>query len=125
MNAGVGCSSPTGERMAGCELSSDLKAFPRGVVVEAFGARSRSVFSGMSRLRELFLGVSIGCLTGSGHLRELKRLYLAAIAALLLMSSREGLRPSFSSLKLFSQLLSSSRKMVVSVATADMFGLWC
>jgi hypothetical protein len=110
--------------MSGCELSSDLKAFPRGVVVAALGARSLSALSGMSRLRELFFGVSIGCLTGSGCLRELKSLYLAAIVAWLLMSSRVGLRPPFSSLKVFSQLLSSSRRRIVSVATSDMFGLW-
>ena len=121
IKAGVGCSSLTGESMGGCNcaLSSDLKALPRGVVVAAFGARSLSALSGTSRLRELFFGVSIGCLLYSGYLRELKRLYLAAIAALLLMSSREGLRP-LSCLKVFSQILSSSRKMLVSVATSDM-----
>lgn len=122
MKAGVGCSSRTGESMGGCGcvLSSVLETFPRGVVVAAFGARSLSAFSGMSRLRELFFGVSIGRLAGSGHLRELKRLYLAAMAALLLMSSREGLRPSFSSLNLFSQLLSSSRSELVSSSSTDM-----
>ena len=127
IKAGVGCSSLTGESIGGCScvLSSDLKALPRGVVVAAFGARSLSVFSGTSRMRELFFGVSTGAgLAYSGYLRELKRLYLAAIAALLLMSSREGLRP-LSSLKVFSQTLSSSRKVLVSVAASvDMFYVW-
>lgn len=113
--------------MGGCDcvLSSDLKALPRGVVVAAFGARSLSALSGTSRLRELFFGVSTGAgLAYSGYLRELKRLYLAAIAALLLMSSREGLRP-LSSLKVFSQLFSSSRKILVSVVTSvDMLDVW-
>lgn len=120
MKAGVGCSSLTGESMACCcgALSSDLKALPRGVVVAAFGGRSLSALSGTSRLREPFFGVSTGGLVYSGYLRELKRLYLAAIAALLLMSSREGLRPLFS-LKVFSQLFSSSRRVLVSVATSD------
>lgn len=127
MNAGVGCSSLTGESMGGCNcaLSSDLKALPRGVVVAAFGARSLSALSGTSRLRVFFFGVSTGAsLVYSGYLRELKRLYLAAIAALLLMSSREGLRP-LSSLNVFSQLFSSSRKILVSVATSvDMLYIW-
>jgi len=124
MKAGVGCSSLTGDSMGGCGcvLSSDLKALPRGVVVAAFGARSLSALSGMSRLRELFFGVSMGCLTHSRYLRELKRLYFAAIAALLLMSSRDGLQP-LSILNVFSQLLSSSRKMSVSVATSDILNL--
>lgn len=126
MKAGVGCSSLTGESMGACNgaLSSDLKALPLGVVVAAFGARSLSALSGTSRLREFFFGVSTGGLAYSGHLRELKRLYLAAIAALLLMSSRDGLRP-LSSLNVFSQLFSSSRKMLVSVVTSvDMLRVW-
>lgn len=127
IKAGVGCSSLIGESVGGCNcaLSSDLKALPRGVVVAALGARSLSALSGTSRLRELFFGVSTGGgLVYSGYLRELKRLYLAAIAALLLMSSREGLRP-LSNLKVFSQLFSSSRKMFVSVATSvDMLYVW-
>lgn len=100
MKAGVGCSSFTGERMGCCTsvLSSVLNAFPRGVVVAAFGARSLSALSGMVCLREPFLGVSTGCLTSSGQRRELNRLYFAAISTLLLMSAREGLRPSLSSL---------------------------
>lgn len=78
----------------------------------------------MSRLLEDFFGVSIGRLTAlfSGFLSELNNLYLAAIDALLLMSSREGLRPPLSVLNCFSQALSSSRSVIVSVAIAWRFG---
>lgn len=119
MNAGVGCDSFTGERI-GCwsTVSTGFGSLLLGVVAAALGARSRKALSGMFLVLEAFFGVSIARLAVlfSGFRSELNNLYLAAIDALLLMSSREGLRPPLSVLNCFSHALSSSRSVIVSVA---------